>query len=118
MVFVVTSEKYFVWHMIRFSKGIASSKVMLGLRNPRFFSCFLPFEVKQARTGRTISCGLKLDLKQVTSYRTKGEETPGIPCVDGVLMNVKAINSIQHGGISSESFTECQAADEGEEASD
>jgi len=34
--------------------------------------------------------------------------------VDGVLMNVKAINSIHHGGISSESFTECKAADEGE----
>lgn len=59
-----------------------------------------------------------LVLKQVTSYRTKDEETPGIPCVDGVLMNVNNINSIQHGGISSESFTECKAADEGEEASD
>ena len=42
----------------------------------------------------------------------------GIPCVDGVLMNVKGINSIHHGGISSESFTECKAADEGTEASD
>ena len=59
-----------------------------------------------------------LVLNQVTSYRAKSEETPGIPCVDGVLMNVKAINSNQHGGISSESFTECKAADEGEEASD
>ncbi len=57
-------------------------------------------------------------LNQVTSYRTKEEETPGIPCVDGVLMNVKSINSNHHGGISSESFTECKAADEGEEVSD
>ena len=59
-----------------------------------------------------------LVLNQVTSYRIKSEETPGIPCVDGVLMNVKAIDSIHHGGISSESFTEYKATDEGTEASD
>ena len=33
-------------------------------------------------------------------------------------MNVKSINSNHHGGSSSESFTECKAADEGEESSD